>query len=390
MPQICPGPGDLDLLELVRTGALRPTRQHPVALAVSLDRVTPGIVELVDPEGVPLTRVVVERIDGQPHVTVRDTPQWLSPLSARPFETLYRPPHEVRAAVDAGAQVVLVDRPVTERDLDELPARDQVILMTLTGPSTAPTAGTLRVLRSIHRLATARPDVCAVAVPLDAAWSSAHPDLYSTALRSYARRGYVRLPVHDMRASTREGLVLFFTGLSGSGKSTIARAVRNALLEQYERPVSLLDGDVVRRNLSAGLGFSREDRETNIRRIGWVAATIAHHGGVAICSPIAPYEATRRQVRETVEEQGGRFLLIHVATPAAVCEQRDRKGLYAKARAGIIPDFTGVSAPYEEPTDADLVMDTATITIDEGMSRVLGLLNSLDLLKFPAGRPAER
>ena len=114
-----------------------------------------------------------------------------------------------------------------------------------------------------------------------------------------------------------------------------------------------LDGDVVRRNLSAGLTFSKEDRETNIRRIGWVAAEIGRHGGVAICSPIAPFDATRKQVRAMVEDAGGAFVLVHVATPLEECERRDRKGLYAKARRGEIPEFTGISSPYEEPADAD-------------------------------------
>ena len=127
-----------------------------------------------------------------------------------------------------------------------------------------------------------------------------------------------------------------------------ARCV-DRLLEQGERTVTSLDGDVVRRNLSAGLTFSKEDRETNIRRIGWVAAEIARHGGVAIVSPIAPFDETRQQVRAMVDEAGGAFFLVHVATPLEECERRDRKGLYAKARAGEIPEFTGISSPYEEP-----------------------------------------
>ena len=143
--------------------------------------------------------------------------------------------------------------------------------------------------------------------------------------------------------------MLFFTGLSGSGKSTVAQAVIDALLEHGERTVTSLDGDVVRRNLSAGLTFSREDRETNIRRIGWVAAEISRHGGVAVCSPIAPFDATRQDVRAMTDAAGGAFFLVHVATPLEECERRDRKGLYAKARRGEIPDFTGISSPYEEP-----------------------------------------
>ncbi|PRY01852.1 adenylyl-sulfate kinase [Allonocardiopsis opalescens] len=167
---------------------------------------------------------------------------------------------------------------------------------------------------------------------------------------------------------SRRGLVVLFTGLSGSGKSTVARGLADSLAEAGRR-VSLLDGDVVRRLLSAGLGFSRSDRELNIRRIGYVAAEVARHGGVAVCAPIAPYAATRAEVRAMAEEVGG-FVLVHVATPIEVCEARDTKGLYAKARAGEITEFTGVSDPYEEPADADLTVDTSDLTVDEAVARV--------------------
>ena len=168
--------------------------------------------------------------------------------------------------------------------------------------------------------------------------------------------------------------MLFFTGLSGSGKSTLARALMDRVLEQTPRSVTSLDGDVVRRHLSKGLSFSKEDRETNILRIGWVAAEIARHGGLAVCSPIAPFEETRQRVREMAEEAGGRFFLVHVATPLEECERRDRKGLYAKARAGEIPEFTGISSPYEEPRDADVVVDTTGRTIEAALHDVLAPL----------------
>jgi sulfate adenylyltransferase len=169
------------------------------------------------------------------------------------------------------------------------------------------------------------------------------------------------------------GVVVFFTGLSGSGKSTVARALRDALAELGDRTVSLLDGDLVRQLLSAGLSFSRADRDLNIARIGYVATEVARHGGIAICAPIAPYEAARAQVRRMVSDVGD-FLLIHVATPIAVCEARDRKGLYAKARAGLIDHFTGVSDPYEEPRNADLTIDTSVMSRHEAVQAVLGLL----------------
>ncbi len=176
------------------------------------------------------------------------------------------------------------------------------------------------------------------------------------------------------------GVVVFFTGLSGSGKSTIARALRDALAERGERTVSLLDGDLVRQLLSAGLTFSRADRDLNIARIGYVATEVARHGGIAICAPIAPYEAARAQVRRMVSEVGD-FLLVHVATPVEICEARDRKGLYAKARAGLIDHFTGVSDPYEEPRNADLTIDTSVMTRQQAVEAVLGLLTKGSWLK---------
>jgi sulfate adenylyltransferase len=173
----------------------------------------------------------------------------------------------------------------------------------------------------------------------------------------------------------QRGFVLFLTGLSGSGKSTIARDLRDALAERGDRRVSLLDGDLVRQLLSAGLTFSRADRDLNIARIGFVAAEIARHGGIAICAPIAPFAAARAQVREMVTEVGD-FLLIHVATPVEVCEARDRKGLYAKARAGLIGQFTGISDPYEEPDDAELTIDTSAMGRQEATEAVLSMLTS--------------
>jgi sulfate adenylyltransferase len=170
------------------------------------------------------------------------------------------------------------------------------------------------------------------------------------------------------------GLVVFFTGLSGSGKSTIARGVADVLRETGDRTVTLLDGDVVRRELSAGLGFSKADRDLNVRRIGWVAAEVARHRGIALCCPIAPYAAARATARQMATVAGAGFVMVHVATPLAVCEQRDRKGLYARARAGQITGMTGIDDPYEEPTDADLVLDTSGLTVDDTVSMVLSYL----------------
>lgn len=167
-----------------------------------------------------------------------------------------------------------------------------------------------------------------------------------------------------------QGFTVLLTGLSGAGKSTIARVLLVKLLELGGRPVTLLDGDIVRKHLSSELDFSREHRDINIRRIGFVASEITKNRGIALCAPIAPYERVRREVREMIAAKGG-FVLAYVATPLAVCEERDRKGLYAKARAGLIPHFTGVSDPYEPPADADVVVDTSQLSAEEAAREIL-------------------
>jgi sulfate adenylyltransferase len=168
----------------------------------------------------------------------------------------------------------------------------------------------------------------------------------------------------------RQGFTVFFSGLSGAGKSTIANVLLVKFLEMGGRPVTLLDGDIVRRHLSSELGFSKDHRNINIRRIGFVASEITKNGGIAICAPIAPYDEVRREVRQMIEPLGG-FILVHVDTPVEVCEERDRKGLYAKARAGIIKEFTGISDPYEVPADADVVLQTVELSPEQAAQEVL-------------------
>ncbi len=177
----------------------------------------------------------------------------------------------------------------------------------------------------------------------------------------------------------KQGFTVFFTGLSGSGKSTIANALMVKLMEIGDRPVTLLDGDVVRKHLSSELGFSKEHRDLNIRRIGFVASEITKNRGIAICAPIAPYEATRRAVREMIEQYGA-FVLVHVATPLEECERRDRKGLYKLAREGKIKEFTGISDPYEEPENPDLRIDTTGLDVDYCAHQVLLKLEQLGLI----------
>ncbi|MFQ5972920.1 MAG: bifunctional sulfate adenylyltransferase/adenylylsulfate kinase [Alphaproteobacteria bacterium] len=202
-----------------------------------------------------------------------------------------------------------------------------------------------------------------IAVP---EWFS-FPDVMAELRRSYP-------PRHE------QGFTILFTGLSGAGKSTIAKAVLTKLMELGSRSVTLLDGDIVRKHLSSELGFSKEHRDLNVLRIGYVASEITKAGGVALCAPIAPYAVTRRYVRELVEAAGG-FVEVYVSTPLTVCELRDRKGLYAKARAGVIPHFTGIDDPYEEPEAPDLEIDTQGISPEEAAQRLMLKLEHLGFVR---------
>jgi sulfate adenylyltransferase len=393
VPQHCPSQRELDDLELLSVGALSPIRafnepDSPVTLTLPpevLEQAAPaGAVELVDPEGLPLARVAVG-----------DGPWTVEPLTHAqygPFRRLYLSPADVRAQY-AGRAFVPVTDALTDVQLREVRDLGPAVLLALVGrgtPSLSPVALLRATLTAADHL-----DAEVVAVPL-ASHGDADVDHalgvqvvanYAGIDRVHGLQDVGELPLEiaeivdaDRPAPKDQGLVLFFTGLSGSGKSTLARALMDRVLEQGERTVTSLDGDVVRRNLSAGLTFSKQDRETNILRIGWVAAEISRHGGLAVCSPIAPFDATRQQVRAMVEEAGGAFFLVHVATPLEECERRDRKGLYAKARAGEIPEFTGISSPYEEPDDADVRVDTTGRSIDEALDDVLDALASAGFL----------
>ncbi len=215
-------------------------------------------------------------------------------------------------------------------------------------------------------------------------------DISGTELRRRLREG-IEIPewfsfpevVTELRKTSpqrsKQGFTVFFTGLSGSGKSTIANALMVKLMEMGGRPVTLLDGDVVRKHLSSELGFSKDHRDINIRRIGYVASEITKNGGIAICAPIAPYTATRRAVREMVEAYGA-FIEVHVATSVEECERRDRKGLYKLAREGKIKEFTGISDPYEAPTTPELRVDTEGTDVDYCAHQVLLKLEGMGLI----------
>jgi len=169
---------------------------------------------------------------------------------------------------------------------------------------------------------------------------------------------------------SKQGFTVFITGLSGSGKSTLAKVLMVKFMEMRDRPVTLLDGDIVRKNLSSELNFSKDHRNLNITRIGFVASEITKNGGIALCAPIAPYEESRRANRELISRYGG-YIEVYCSTPLEVCEQRDRKGLYAKARAGLVQGVTGVSDPYLPPANPELTIDTSQITPAEGAQEIL-------------------
>ncbi|WP_439937211.1 adenylyl-sulfate kinase [Nocardia sp. N13] len=397
MIQHCPTPTELDDLELLVSGAYAPlTRFNEPGSAVTL-ALPDGVeeAELVDPEGLPLARVSA---DG--------TLEPLTHAQYGPFRRLHLTPVQAREQ-HAGATWVPVVDALTEAELAELRDLGRVVLVALMGTGTSALSPTALVRASLAA-ADLLDDARVVAVPLpshgdadvdhelgaqvvatyagpDPVHALADPsplveegaqrpsrDLYPAAIAAIVEE--------DRPEPEEQGLVLFFTGLSGSGKSTLARALMDLLLEQGGRSVTSLDGDVVRRHLSAGLTFSKADRETNIRRIGWVAAEIARHGGVAVCSPIAPFAETREQVQEMVEAAGGAFFLVHVATPLEECERRDRKGLYAKARAGEIPEFTGISSPYEVPEEPAVRVDTTGRTIEDALGDVLAALDEAGYL----------
>ena len=390
-PQHHPTPRELDDLELLTIGALAPVTRFnepgsQVTLQLPTELTEAGAVELVDPEGLPLAVVRTDSEDGW-------EVESLTHAQYGPFRRLYLTPAQTRERYPGRTFVPVTDA-LTDTQLAELDGLGPVTLLALVGDGT-PALPAVGLLRATLTAAAMLPDAAVIAVPL-AAHGDADADhaLGVQVVANYAGDDRVvglatdgQLPpeiahVVDFyeRRPDEQGLVLFFTGLSGSGKSTLARALMDRILEQGSRTVTSLDGDVVRRNLSAGLTFSKEDRETNIRRIGWVAAEIARHGGIAVCSPIAPFDETRQQVRAMADAAGGAFFLVHVSTPLEECERRDRKGLYAKARRGEIPEFTGISSPYEAPTDADVRVDTTGRSIEDALDDVMAGLRDADYL----------
>jgi sulfate adenylyltransferase len=417
VPRWTPTARELDDLDLLVKGCLEPpvpgfvdpadaVDAASVTLVVSAETgelaMAVGKVELIDPEGAPLALLTVtgtwDAGDGRRGLVGPVEP--LAHNEFGPFRRLHLSPAEVHGEHDASVLLAVpVTRPLTDDDLATIRAAAterslSPLLLACAGdgmPEGISGPGLVRATLEAAALLNPAPPVVAVSAAdrgsdlVDRA--AANEWLLCSVGRAFASTvllldknasGPLPAPIEDIAAldrppRDRQGVVIFFTGLSGSGKSTLARALTDFLLEQGQRTVTSLDGDVVRHLLSKGLGFSREDRETNIVRIGFVAAEVSRHGGVAVCSPIAPFDSTRQQVRRMVERAGGGFVLVHVATPLEECERRDRKGLYAKARAGEIPDFTGISSPYEEPEDA-IKVDTTGQDIGVSLAEVLTAL----------------
>jgi sulfate adenylyltransferase len=399
-----------------------------VALPVPADQadevLAAGRVVLEDDEAVPVALVTVKESapaaetpqDGDSvAVLVSGEVTGLRPLSHGPFRRLRLTPAEVRALPDPPAVVLTTARPLIRDDLATIVEQADgrpVLVLALVGTGRRPYPDAFGLVRALRATLTELPDgslVVPVALPV-ATGPSSDPGAREAVAQAYADApsvhvtpaqpadldwlveqgaGFPEPALAVLRAhrppADRRGVVILFTGLSGSGKSTVAHGVAEALQESTDRTVTLLDGDVVRRHLSKGLGFSKADRDTNVRRIGFVAAEVARHGGIALCAPIAPYESTRQAVRAMVTDAGGEFVLVHVSTPLAVCEARDRKGLYAQARAGALPEFTGISDPYEEPADADLRVDTSVVDVPAAVETVLAELRARGLAPSARG-----
>jgi len=418
VPQWTPTARELDDLDLLVKGAFEPplggfvdpvsgVDASPVTLVVSEETAelatAVGHLDLIDPEGAPLARLTVtSKWDaGANHVGLAGPVESLAHNEFGPFRRLHLSPADVHRSRPRDALLAIpVAGPLSQDNLEAISAqareRSLVPLLLACVGDRMPEAvsGPALVRATLEAASLISPDAEVVAVSVadhgdDAIVGGRSPNEWLLDSVSHAYADAVlhvdtnlagpfppaieEIVSRDRPPRDQQGVVIFFTGLSGSGKSTLARALIDVILERGERTVTSLDGDVVRHHLSKGLGFSRADRETNILRIGFVAAEISRHGGLAVCSPIAPFESTRQQVRELVERAGGGFVLVHVATPLEECERRDRKGLYAKARSGEIMDFTGISSPYEEPAEA-IKVDTTNRDIAECLAELLDAL----------------
>lgn len=381
--------GALDRLELIASGLLAPIDGYSLpgttpegwpfvlTLEVSSGVAIGDVLALTDPDGTELARVVVDS-----RATSDVTSVFVGGVIERRSSAEHPPARALRvtASDDWSGRVVAVfdGRPRPEDVVEAVriaAGRDLVFLATTWNAAHADYSITGAV-DDLVRCSRVLPGSTVRFIAL----SSDDPEVDAsdmlaailTGRGSPALLDFRRGDVASVRDDRSEGMVVLLSGLSGSGKSTIARAVAERLDASGRRSV-LLDGDDVRRVLSAGLGFGAADRETNLQRIGWVAARIASVGGIALCAPIAPFASTRATMRAMAEDQG-RFVLVYVATPLEVCEARDRKGLYARARAGEIVDFTGIDSPYEAPDDADLIVGARDENLDSIVDSVVALI----------------
>lgn len=418
-------PSELLTVELLLTGALAPrtgfTRQQPLTVRLNAEVVPGTTIALRDDEGATIASLAVTETwaEGDTRLIAGDV-RPVEGITHSDFRAHRLTPDDVRKlAADRGWSRLLAYQPthfVTQEQIEALLVQARaldapLLLQPLHGAhhvgdpewyararSAVLVAGVLEEdlgSDAFVLVLTPNPDDNDAAARIARNYGATHLAVDGNPPADVAGLTVVTLPTPRMATlppavaaelaalrppPDRAGLTLFFTGYSGSGKSTVAKAVAARLLEIGPRRVTLLDGDVVRRNLSSELTFSREHRDVNIRRIGYVAAEVTRHGGVAICAPIAPYDATRKAVREMVQAYGG-FVLVFVATPLEVCEARDRKGLYARARAGDLPEFTGISDPYEVPEDAELILDTTHGTADDAAEDVLAYLRDKGWLR---------
>lgn len=367
--------------------AAAPVLKVPAAAAEAA--MTHGVLQLRDPDGTPLARLTVEGSESGPDESI---------YLAGPVAPMQAAEHGVGRDIRLSSPLAVSGTQPQQivAVFDRLPAAEEIVRAVA---AAARTDGQLHLIAASHN---ADPGNRTLSRLLDTLRScagelenvSAHllvvPGYDTEAAGTSRTVGSLVLDrvgaaqVLDFSAADEQsghgvpddghsGLVVLFTGLSGSGKSTLARELVQQSHRVDSRQALLLDGDDIRRFLTAGLGFSREDRNTNVERIGWVAAQVSAVGGIAVCAPIAPFEESRQRVRE-LAERAGDFILVHVSTPLEVCEQRDRKGLYAKARAGQIPDFTGIDSPYDVPAEPDYAVDTSITSVEEATGHILGMI----------------
>lgn len=388
MPALSVSGGKLEALELIATGLLRPVDGYrlpqepksswPVAPLLEIDlpllalSLSASHLELRDTDSTPVAILEVKA-----HRVSEDR-AWVSgPVRRiRPFE--HGPSRSTRFDLDddfGQRTAVMINAGTRTADIVSLAVSARPLLLVVVGSESR--RESTRLVADTVASAAALPDAVVRFIPWVDMGADDGTDVPRAVLSALGAVDILDLRIDSPPPTS--GAVLLFTGLSGAGKSTLARAVADELNAGRSARAVLLDGDHVRAELASELGFSAEDRDRNLRRQAWVGARVAEAGGIAICAPIAPFAASRAAMRAKVEPEFP-FLVIHVSTPLAVAESRDRKGLYAKARAGEIKDFTGIDSPYEVPQDADLRLDTSILTIDECLRVIIDTLDQKGLI----------